>query len=139
MKKLTALLLALILACTLPLLFAFDAAQPHDHDCEHDHEDGLMRVRDPWCDVCNNYTSQTTNLVDSGCDYYDANSHLYWFQYEDVCNTCGSVLNSHSTDSLSGHSFDSSYIDGEGNFHRRCEACGYVEPFPTLATPNPVE
>jgi len=127
MKKLTALLLALILACTLPLLFAFDAAQPNDHDCEHDHEDGLMRVGDPWCNVCNNYTTQTTVLIDSGCDYYDEENHLCWFSYEDRCDNCGYVMNTHNTDSLEGHSYE--IVNPGPNRYLKCYPCGDTKPF----------
>ena len=125
MKQLTALLLALILACTLPLLFAFDAAQPNDHDCEHDHEDGLMRVGDPWCSVCGNYTTVQEELVYQGSEDYSDTYHLAQYVYWLVCSTCGTpITEPYYTDSLDAHSFVWYFEDY--SIYEACMYCGRI-------------
>ena len=127
MKKLTALFLAFVLALSLPLIFATNEFDTPDHDHDHDHE--LLRVNDPWCDVCGNYTTQYESQLGSDiCTYYDEETHLVYQLYASYCNTCGNVLNVWDTDFLAGHSFDFYYFDNHGGYeHRVCTSCGYDE------------
>jgi len=132
MKRTISLILALILICTLPAMFASDDANnyehehDHDHDCDCDHEH--LRVGDVWCDRCGNYT--TLNEVEYG-PYpvpYDENNHENYFLYYYFCSNCNADFGSSYTSSLEGHRFDVFYFDDEHGYeHRACSWCGYDE------------
>ena len=139
MKKAISLILALILICTLPAMFASDDADiyDHDHDCDCDHEH--LRVNDPWCDFCQNYTSLYEVEYGPYFDPYDDDYHLVTFYYFDYCSNCNNLYAIFDTDSLEGHSFTESYIDENYGFHRVCGICSYVEPEASLAIIDPTE
>ena len=127
-KRTISLILALILFCTLPGMFASDEADNYDHDhdaecdCEICHGDSQLRY-DYWCDVCGNYSSLTWECVQQWFESYeyDSSCHLVCCYYAYFCTGCWTMVGDLSyTDSLEGHS--SEWDETRGCYY--CPLCG---------------
>ena len=117
MKRTISLILALVLLCTLPGMFASD-----DVDfCGHDHDELTdVITHDSYCSTCGYVTPHEYCNV----DYYgnpDSGGHWCYTYEQDICTVCNDRTETFIGDAYEDHKYVFSGEPGLG----LCTRCGY--------------